>query len=162
LKDIEQKLLYELAEDSRRSDRELAKILGVSQPTVSRVLKKMREKYGLSFTAIAQLDKVGFEILAVTFNKREVNPAEIIKAQALVEKFRNSIIYASTGTGSNLDANRMIISVHRNYADYTRFVEYMRKEFRELATIGTYTFIVSLKSDKTIKYLSTQDLFANE
>ncbi|HML03525.1 MAG TPA: hypothetical protein VK487_09160, partial [Candidatus Bathyarchaeia archaeon] len=90
---------------------------------------------------------------------REINPAEIIKAHALVEKFSNSIIYASTGIGSNLDANRMIISVHRNYADYMRFVEYLRKEFRGLATVGMYSFIVSLKSDKAMKYVSVQDLF---
>ena len=159
MKNIERKLLFELAKDSRRSDRELGKIIGVSQPTVSRLLKKMQKDYGLSFSVIPDLGKAGFEILAVTFNKREINPAEIIKAHALVEKFSNSIIYASTGIGSNLDANRMIISVHRNYADYMRFVEYLRKEFRGLATVGTYSFIVSLKSDKAMKYVSVQDLF---
>jgi DNA-binding Lrp family transcriptional regulator len=36
MKDIELKLISELMLDSRRSDRELAKVLGVSQPTVSR------------------------------------------------------------------------------------------------------------------------------
>ena len=81
---------------------------------------------------------------------REINPAETIKIQALVEKFRDSIIFASTGSGSNLDANRMIISVHRNYADYTRFVEYMRKEFGELAVISNSSFLVSLKRCKFI------------
>jgi hypothetical protein len=121
----------------------------------------MRKDYGVSFTATADLEKAGFEILAVTFNKREINPAEIIKIQELVGKFRNSIIFASMGTGSNLDANRMIISAHRNYSDYTQFVEYLRKEFRELAAIGNSSFLVSLKSDKIIKYLSNRDLFAN-
>ena len=37
LKDVELRLISELIKDSRRSDRELAKAIGVSQPTVSRV-----------------------------------------------------------------------------------------------------------------------------
>ena len=36
MKTIDYKLLYELMKNSRRSDRELAKILRISQPTVSR------------------------------------------------------------------------------------------------------------------------------
>ena len=36
MKDRMMKVLLELLKDSKRSDRELAKVLGVSQPTVSR------------------------------------------------------------------------------------------------------------------------------
>lgn len=36
MKAVDSKLLYELMKNSRRSDRELAKVLGISQPTVSR------------------------------------------------------------------------------------------------------------------------------
>ena len=38
-------LLLELLKDSKRSDRELAKILGVSQPTITRLRHKL-EKNG--------------------------------------------------------------------------------------------------------------------
>jgi DNA-binding Lrp family transcriptional regulator len=34
-------LLLELLKDSKRSDRELAKVLGVSQPTVSRMRSRL-------------------------------------------------------------------------------------------------------------------------
>jgi hypothetical protein len=38
VKDVELKLIYELIKNSRRSDRELARVLKVSQPTVSRMI----------------------------------------------------------------------------------------------------------------------------
>jgi DNA-binding Lrp family transcriptional regulator len=46
MKDVELKLVSELMKNSRRSDRELAKAVGVSQPTVSRLVKRL-EKDGL-------------------------------------------------------------------------------------------------------------------
>lgn len=44
MKDVELKLISELLKNSRRSDRELAKTLGVSQPTVSRTLKRLEKE----------------------------------------------------------------------------------------------------------------------
>ena len=41
VKDVELKLISELMKDSRRSDRELAKAIGVSQPTISRMIRKI-------------------------------------------------------------------------------------------------------------------------
>ncbi|MDH5391251.1 MAG: helix-turn-helix domain-containing protein, partial [Candidatus Bathyarchaeota archaeon] len=37
-------LLLELLKDSKRSDREIAKVLGVSQPTVSRMRWRLEEE----------------------------------------------------------------------------------------------------------------------
>jgi DNA-binding Lrp family transcriptional regulator len=45
MKDIERRLISELMKNSRRSDRELAKALGTSQPTITRTRGKLeREK----------------------------------------------------------------------------------------------------------------------
>ena len=43
IKEIELKVLSELMKNSSRSDRELAKAIGSSQPTVSRTRKKIGE-----------------------------------------------------------------------------------------------------------------------
>jgi len=43
MKGIELKLVSELLKNSRRSDRDLAKTIEVSQPTVSRLLKKLKK-----------------------------------------------------------------------------------------------------------------------
>jgi hypothetical protein len=44
MKDIELRLLSELIKNSHRSDRELAKALNVSQPTISRLSQKLRKE----------------------------------------------------------------------------------------------------------------------
>jgi DNA-binding Lrp family transcriptional regulator len=44
MKDIERRLVSELMINSRRSDRQLAKALAVSQPTVTRVRAKLEKE----------------------------------------------------------------------------------------------------------------------
>jgi len=44
IKDVELRLISELMKNSRRSDRELAKAISVSQPTVSRMIKKLESE----------------------------------------------------------------------------------------------------------------------
>jgi DNA-binding Lrp family transcriptional regulator len=46
MKDVELKVVIELIKNSHRSDRELARAVGVSQPTLSRTRKKL-EKQGM-------------------------------------------------------------------------------------------------------------------
>ena len=70
MKDVELKLLSELLRNSRRSDRELAKVLGVSQPTVSRIIAKLKkEGFIRNYTIIPDFAKLGYGLLAITFVK---------------------------------------------------------------------------------------------
>jgi DNA-binding Lrp family transcriptional regulator len=56
-------LLYELIKNSRRSDRDLAKILHVSQPTITRMRKKLETNdFILEYTLVPNFAKLGFEI----------------------------------------------------------------------------------------------------
>jgi DNA-binding transcriptional regulator YhcF (GntR family) len=51
LKDIETRLIAELLKNSRRSDRELAKVLRASQPTITRARRKLeKESYIREFS----------------------------------------------------------------------------------------------------------------
>ncbi|HJW97755.1 MAG TPA: Lrp/AsnC family transcriptional regulator, partial [Candidatus Bathyarchaeia archaeon] len=70
MKDVELRLISELMKNSRRSDRELAKVLGISQPTVTRARTKL-EKDGLirEYTLIPDFKKLGFHIMALIFLK---------------------------------------------------------------------------------------------
>jgi DNA-binding Lrp family transcriptional regulator len=66
LKDTELKVISELMKNSRRSDRELAKAIGASQPTVSRIIKKLeKEKIIEEYTMIPNFSKLGYKILAL-------------------------------------------------------------------------------------------------
>src|SRR3990172_8533925 len=70
LKDVERKMLAELVKNSRRSDRELAKAIGRSQPTATRVRTKLeKEGYIREYTAVPDLGRIGYTMLALNFLK---------------------------------------------------------------------------------------------
>ena len=74
MKDVELRLIAELMKNSRRSDRELAKALGVSQPTTSRTIKKLeKEGYIKEYTMIPDFNKLGYQILAFSSYKLTEN-----------------------------------------------------------------------------------------
>jgi DNA-binding Lrp family transcriptional regulator len=77
MKDTELKLLCELMKNSRRSDRQLAKTTGLSQPTVSRAIKKLEEKgFIKEYAMIPDFSKLGFRVMAIIFTKlnKQISP----------------------------------------------------------------------------------------
>jgi DNA-binding Lrp family transcriptional regulator len=160
VKNVEVKLLSELMKNSRRSDRELAKAVGVSQPTVSRMIKKLEDEHGLRYTAIADLPWLGFEILAFTFVNRRENPTRIAEAQDFLNRHSNQIIFASPGLGTMINSDRVMISVHKDYSDYSTLIRDVKAEWGSLMKI-TASFLVSLSSDKILRELSLHYLFEN-
>src|SRR5512136_1555765 len=72
LKPIDYKLLFELMKDSHRSDRQLAKALGVSQPTVTRRRAMLEENFIEGYTVIPKFGQIGFEIAAFTYLKSKL------------------------------------------------------------------------------------------
>src|SRR4030042_2982589 len=72
LKPIDYKLLFELMRDSHRSDRQLAKALGISQPTVTRRRTMLEENFIEGYTVIPKFGQIGFEIAAFTFIKSKL------------------------------------------------------------------------------------------
>lgn len=144
-------LLYELVKNSRRSDRDLSKILNVSQPTVTRMRKKLETGgYVLEYTLVPNLVKLGFEIAAFTFlniaqtcTDSSVPPDELMqKAHRWIEKNKN-VIFSGTGEGIR-GKNCVIVSLHRDFTDYTRFIsEFRRKWGTNILDIEG--FIVTLK-----------------
>jgi len=70
VKKVERRILSELMKNSRRSDRELAKVIGSSQPTVTRARNRLeKEGYIQEYTIMPDFLKLGYEILAVTLFK---------------------------------------------------------------------------------------------
>jgi len=84
MKDIELRLVSELMKNSRRSDRELARTLKISQPTVTRMRTRL-EKEGIikEYTMIPDFSKLGYHLIGITFIKlkKVLKPAEIEKAR---------------------------------------------------------------------------------
>jgi len=146
MKDVELKLVSELMRNSRRSDRDLAKAIGVSQPTVSRLLKKL-EKDGTikEYTMIPDFHKLGFNLLALTFIRiQPPGPKEIEKTTRVVENMKEcllEVVMFERGLGLGYDG--VIISFHEDYSSYTNF----RKRIRDhclLAVSKIENFLISL------------------
>ena len=144
-------LLKVLMRNSRRSDRELAKATGTSQPTVTRN-RNLLGKYIRSYTIVPEFDKIGYEILAVTFAKaktysiKEVD-AKVEKAKKWVMNHAN-IVFASDGEGLGKDA--IMVSVHRDYSKYADFMREYTANFADFVT-DVQSFIVSLKTGTIMK-----------
>jgi len=143
-KELPQQLLRELLKDSKRSDRDLAKVLKVSQPTITRTRHRL-EKNGMiqDYTIIPNFRKMGFEILALTFVKMRpeiLSPDVMEEAKKYAAKFPNSI-FASTGEG--LGMTGIIISFHKNYTEYHQKVNMLRVDWKDL-TDEIQSFVVAI------------------
>ena len=127
MKDIESRLISELMRNSRRSDRDLAKAIGSSQPTVTRIRNRL-EKEGIirEYAMIPDFGKLGFEIVAVTFLRfvKELSGDEFKELRAysreIETKRSEAILMAMNGMG--LGYNRVFISFHKNYASYVKTI----------------------------------------
>lgn len=158
LKEVDLRLIRELIRNSRKSDRELSRVLGVSQPTVSRK-RAWLEKHGfIEYSGVPDLRKLGFDVLAITFGnwRRDKYPdTKVDAAKEFVRKHAN-LIFLSSGRG--LGSDRVGISVHRDYSDYASFMNEVKSDWGEFMEV-TGSFLISLSADEplrsiTFKYLA--------
>jgi hypothetical protein len=166
IRKIDYEVLFELIKNCKRSDRELAKVLESSQPTITRSRTRI-EKEGLIFdyTAMPNLEKISVEIIAFTFftvKPEDRRPKDL--AGNFEEWKKNSddffakhsnIIFASTGHG--LGKNAIWISLHKNYSCYVSFLRDVELQWGKYLD-ETDSFIVSVESDRlrrlfTLRYL---------
>lgn len=145
------KLLKELIRNSRRSDRELAKTLKISQPTVTRN-RKLAESYIRSYTIVPEFKKIGYEILAITFGKAKTYDRKQVEAKLeLAKKWvmqHPNVFFASDGEGLGKDA--VIFSLHKDYSKYADFMREYTVNFADFVS-DVQSFIVSLKTGMIIK-----------
>jgi len=162
IREIELKVLSELMKNSRVSDRELAKRLGVSQPTVSRIRNKFeKEGYIKEYTYIPDFVKLGYNLMALTFIKRAEWGSR--KEDGLLFKEANrhatktgfDTVMAVRGMGCGYDA--VILSFHENYS---AFLERLReiKQFPQIDVEQINSFIVDLNDKGLYRQLTFSTL----
>lgn len=162
LRDIEVKVLVELMKNSRKSDREISKVLGVSQPTVTRARTTL-EKEGVikEYTLIPDFKRLGYQIMAVLFmGKPETmdrkRSAELRKA---VEEMENKIPVATLTVvdGIGLRKGRMIIILFKNYASYTEKLGLIRS-LPNIEAENLDGFLVDLSDERNFRVFSMEQV----
>ncbi len=152
-KDLPKKLLEELLKDSKRSDRKLAQLLKVSQPTVTRTRNRLEQTRMIeNYTIIPNFRKLGFEILAFTYAKMR---PEFFTKETLEEARRDAQHFPdaiSVCSGEGLGMNLLIISLNKNYAEYNRRESRMRLHWKDFIE-DVQSFIVPI-GEREIKRFS--------
>jgi len=154
LKETERKMLAELVKNSRRSDRELAKAIGASQPTATRIRTKLeKEGYVREYTAIPDLSKAGYELLAITLIK--LDPKQLVVGNDVIDfkanhykaltENSNAVILMKRGMGLGYDA--VIISLHMDYSSCDKFRSLLREKMVGRIA-GIDTFLINLEDEE--------------
>jgi DNA-binding Lrp family transcriptional regulator len=170
MKELARKLLSELLKNSRRSDRELAKAIGTSQPTTTRLRNKLeKEGYIKEYTILPNFNKIGYTIMAMNFIKLDPKVTD-----REIEGFRHAhpdtmgkdpfgIVLIHRGIGLGYDS--VIVSFHQNYASYETFRKHVKHTMGASIT-EMNTFLISLEEDNTLtptfSFLARQILKSNK
>ena len=149
LKTIDYKLLFELMKNSHRSDRQLAKSLGVSQPTITRRRALLEKNYIDGYTIIPKFGKIGFEMASFTFlkSKPRQETGNVDRLKSWYEKQPN-VVLVQDGRGMGWDI--VSISFHKSFSAYAAFMRNQEEDLSDLI-IESETFHVDLHNGESIK-----------
>ena len=149
-------LLLEYLKGSKRSDRELAKVVGVSQPTITRMRQRLVKEGAIKhFTVIPDFVKMGYEIMVISHIK---NKALVVteleeKAEKYWKKYPN-VIFVSRAEG--MGKNGLLISLHKSYTDYSDFLTENLREWGDY--IESYDSMFINLNGRIVKPLSLKYL----
>jgi len=156
LKPIDRKLLFELMKNSRRSDRELSKILKLSQPTVSRKRAFLEKELIETYTLIPRWAELGYSLMAIILVKVRVdNPgSHEARYQEVLRRGTEWLIghpnVLMAGGCRGMGVESFMISVHRTYADFDEFMSECRLKLGDLLEIVQF-ILVNLAGRELLK-----------
>jgi DNA-binding Lrp family transcriptional regulator len=139
----------------RRSSRQLAKVLGVSQPTVTRTLHKL-EKEGIikEYTVVPDFRKLGYSLLAVTFVKlkKYLSKDELEKARkSAKENIESNLNFVMLERGMGMGYDGVFLSFHTDYSSFTEHMKWLA-QFDYLEISDIQSFLINLEDE--IQYRS--------
>ena len=158
LSDVEVGVVAELMRNSRRSDREIAKAVGVSQPTVSRTIAKLEKKGVIKeYTMIPDFTKLGYNILGATLLGVQ-EPAsgekfqEVRKEDTKIEEMvQCATLLAVHGLGG--DKNRLFMNFYESYSDYADVMK-LTKQIPNANIDSIESLLVDLSDRTNVRQLS--------
>lgn len=162
IKNTEIKIIAELMKNSHRSDREIAHAVGVSQPTVSRAIKRL-EKEGIikEYTMIPDFKRLGYQIMALAFlgkseTQKQKESEELRKAAIELEKktpYANIMVVDGMGIGKG----RVLINLYKDYGSYLEGMATIRS-LPNVEPDEAETFLVDLSDEHNFRVLSLEQV----
>jgi DNA-binding Lrp family transcriptional regulator len=154
LKPFDHQLLFELMKNAKRSDRQLAKVLGMSQATVTRKRTFLEKEIIAGYTTIPKWKKIGYEILAITLVKIKA----VIASKKHYDTIRKrgvewlmsqpNIVMAGGCRGMGMDS--FMISFHNSYTDYDDFMRNYKLELADTID-DVHSILVNLNGTELLK-----------
>ena len=126
INEIDRKILAGLLRNSKESDRKLAKIIGVSQPTVTRRRARLEKEAISSYTLIPKWVKLGFKLLVIKFIKSSgarTSPEQLKETLEKSKKWMKqhpNVLLCAGCRGMNVDG--FMISIHKDYSEFDKFM----------------------------------------
>ncbi len=145
----EEEVLIELLRNAKISDKELAKKLGTSQPTITRIRNKLQEKHFFStYTVLPSLTNLGLNLMTMTF----LGISNFKEKEKVAKWIRENPHVAFSAEGEGLrQQNISIISLHPSFEHYEEFLNHLRRDLEN--SVGNISsFLIANKN--TIKDFS--------
>jgi DNA-binding Lrp family transcriptional regulator len=131
--DKKEQLIKELTINARQSDRELARQLKTTQPTISKLRKKLeKERIIEQYTIIPNLSKMDIELVAfITIKWHDYNEKELLEKFRTFLKLDKNVLFSAPGEGFD-NKTKIIMTFHKDYKDYELFLRKIRAEYKDM------------------------------
>ncbi len=116
LDELDRKIVMQLAEDGRRSYRQIAHNLGISEGTARFRGNRLMEEGYIRVTAVGNALRLGVDVMALTLLR--VEPGHVSETAAILAEYRN-VRFVGMSFGS---ADVIIQTLHRSQRDLHRFL----------------------------------------
>lgn len=146
LRKREKQVLVELLKDGRKPDKHIAKDIGTTQSTVTRIRQKLeREGYIDDYRARGNLKKAGLSIVVTTlFEWTEYSKNGVFEAAKRYISSSHPVVVFGRGEGMG-GKTIIVMTAHRNFEDYETFMTGFREKWDKYVTNLDY-FICSVDS----------------
>jgi hypothetical protein len=105
----------------------------------------------IDYSGVPNLVKLGYEIIAVVFGKRNYQKhPDILHEAGDFAKRHPNIIFGADGIGFGYD--RISVSIHKDYSDFCKFMNELRAELGEALKVDS--FLINLSSKGVLQPLS--------
>ena len=142
-------VFVEIMKNSRKSDRDIAKKLEISQPTVTRIRRKLEKDAIKDYTAIPVFPEIGIDLISFNFGRCDNPKKDVELCLKQMAKANPKTLFISAGEG--MRKNCLVVALHNDYRDYVDFITSMRLKCSGMRT-DFDSFIVPTTRDHVLNF----------